>query len=176
MLLVCGYSNRYKSTPTKLSAIRGESHSRTFLVITATPLQTMSNVGFKTPSSDKVARQARTIRSGFIPSTIWLSPNETKHRTRTGDKSSGDIRIIFLINLRAWILSSSFFSKISKLRHTKYGSWRLLNVCRSCLVFNRYLLTRKAPARICVSWCTKLELRLKFLNLWWVKIYKFGYI
>lgn len=101
MLLVCGFSKRYKRTPTRLSAIRGESHSRTFLVITATPLQTMSSVGFKMPSSDNVARQARTIRSCFTPSTIEVSPKDTKHRTRTGDTCSGEIIIIFLINLRA---------------------------------------------------------------------------
>lgn len=121
-LLVCGYSRRCSSTPTKLSAIRGESHSRTFLVITATPLETIRSVGLSTPSSDSVARQARTIRSGFAPSTIDVSPNDTKHRIRIGDTSSGDIKIIFLISLSACILSSSFFSSISKLRQTKYGS------------------------------------------------------
>lgn len=122
MLRVSGYSRRCKSTPTKLSAIRGESHSRTFLVITATPLETIKSVGFSTPSSDSVARQARTIRSGFAPSTIEVSPNDTKHRIRIGDTCSGDIKIIFLISFSACIRSSSFFSKMSKLLTTKYGS------------------------------------------------------
>lgn len=101
MFRVCGYSSRCKRTPTRLSAIRGESHSRTFRVSTATPLHTIRSVGFRTPSSDNVAKQARTIRSGFVLSTIDVSPSATKHRTNTGDTSSGEIRSIFLISLSA---------------------------------------------------------------------------